>query len=132
MESGKGVSMSAKIMGYWAATVIAALAFVVPGVLNLIHFPHIAQDMAQLGYPPYVMNILGAWKILGALTLLAPGFPRLKEWAYAGMIFDLTGAAMSRAFSGSEPVLMFVPLFIALIVITSWFLRPDSRRLKNG
>ena len=118
-----------KVIGYWAATGIAGFAFVVPGILNLIHFPHIAQDMAQLGYPAYVMDILGVWKIAGALTILSPGFPRLKEWAYAGMIFDLTGAAASRAFSGSEPVLMIVPLCIALIVAASWALRPGSRRL---
>ena len=122
-------SSRGKMIGYWAATGIAGIAFIVPGILNLIHFPHIAQDMAQLGYPAYIMNILGLWKIAGALAILSPGFPRLKEWAYAGMIFDLTGAAASRAFSGSEPMLMMVPLCIALVVTTSWALRPSSRRL---
>lgn len=122
-------SMTGKNIGYWAATGFSAFAFVVPGILNLVHFPHMTEEMTQLGYPVYFMSILGTWKILGAIAILIPGYPRLKEWAYAGMIFDLTGAAASRAFSGFEPLLMLVPLGVALVVAASWALRPGSRRL---
>ena len=123
-------SRSSKI-GYWAATGSAALAFAIPGAANLAHASHIAQDMAHLGYPAYFMTILGTWKILAAVTVLAPGFPRLKEWAYAGMIFDLTGAAVSRAAMGDGAILAIIPLLIASVVLTSWALRPEERMLKK-
>jgi uncharacterized membrane protein YphA (DoxX/SURF4 family) len=114
---------------YWVATALAAVAFAVPGALNLARAPHIAHDMAQLGYPPYFMTILGTWKVLGAAAILLPRSPRLKEWAYAGMLFDLTGAAASRAAVGDPVSLVLVPLAIAGVVALSWALRPEDRRL---
>lgn len=114
---------------YWISTVIAALAFAVPGVANLVRAPHIAHDMAHLGYPAYFMTILGSWKLLAVMAILAPRAPRLKEWAYAGMIFDLTGAAISRAVARDGPVLIVIPLLIAGVVIASWALRPEERML---
>lgn len=116
-------------LAFWSTTGVVALAFVVPGVANLIHAPHIAQDMARLGYPAYFMTILGTWKILGALVVLAPRLPRLKEWAYAGMIFDLTGAACSRAAMRDGWLMVMVPLVIAGLVLASWRLRPPGRML---
>jgi hypothetical protein len=87
--------------------------------------------MAHLGYPRYFLTILGTWKILGAIVVCAPRLPRLKEWAYAGMIFDLTGAAASRAFMGDGAPMVVVPLAIAAVVLASWSLRPSSRRLES-
>jgi hypothetical protein len=121
--------MKSNTIVYWLVTGIVAVAFVVPGIGNLVHAPQIASDMAHLGYPSYFLNILGTWKILGAIAIMAPGFGRLKEWAYAGMVFDLTGAAMSRAVSGDGVGSIFTPLAIAALVITSWALRPQSRQL---
>src|SRR6185437_15664289 len=118
-----------RTIGYWVTTVLSAAAFVVPGVLNLIHSAHIMQDMGHLGYPVYLPTILGVWKILGASVIVVPGFPRLKEWAYAGMIFDLTGAALSRGLSGDGAGMVIIPLLIACVVLASWALRPDGRRL---
>jgi uncharacterized membrane protein YphA (DoxX/SURF4 family) len=115
---------------YWAATVLTGLSFSVPGLGNLVRAPHIAQDMAHLGYPPYFLAILGTWKVLGAIAVVAPRLPRLKEWAYAGMIFDLTGAATSRAAAGDGAVMVIVPLMIAGVVLVSWALRPPTRRLE--
>jgi hypothetical protein len=77
------------------------------------------------------MTILGIWKVLGAGVLLAPGLPRLKEWAYAGMIFDLTGAATSRAVMGDGVPMVIVPLAIAGVVLASWALRPSGRTLRS-
>ena len=85
--------------------------------------------MARLGYPPFFLLILGTWKVLGAAAILAPGFARLKEWAYAGMIFDLTGAAATRAFVADGAVAVIEPLAIATVVLASWALRPPTRRL---
>jgi uncharacterized membrane protein YphA (DoxX/SURF4 family) len=115
---------------YWATTVLTALSFSVPGLGNVVRAPHIAQDMAHLGYPPYFLAILGIWKVLGAIAVVAPRLPRLKEWAYAGMIFDLTGAAASRAAVGDGAAMVAVPLVIAGVVLASWSLRPPARRLE--
>ncbi len=115
---------------YWVATVLAALSFSVAGLGNLVRAPHIAQDMAHLGYPPYFLAILGTWKVLGAIAVVAPRLPRLKEWAYAGMIFDLTGAAASRAAARDGAATVIVPLTIAGVVLVSWALRPSTRRLE--
>ncbi len=85
--------------------------------------------LAELGYPPYFVTVLGAWKVLGALAILAPGAPRLKEWAYAGIMFDLTGAALSHAAIGHPAVKAIAPLAILGIAAASWALRPASPRL---
>jgi uncharacterized membrane protein YphA (DoxX/SURF4 family) len=120
-----------RTIGYWVTTVLSAAAFMVPGILNLLHSAHIMQDMTHLGFPAYLPTILGVWKILGALVIVLPGFPRLKEWAYAGMVFDLTGAAISRGISGDAAVTVIVPLLIAGVVLASWALRPTGRMLPS-
>jgi hypothetical protein len=122
----------AKTVVYWAATIVAAFAFLLPGVGNLVRAPSIARDMAHLGYPPYFLAVLGTWKVLGAVVIGAPGLPRLKEWAYAGMIFDLTGAAVSRAVMGDGAAMVIVPLAIASVVLLSSALRPEDRRLDSA
>jgi hypothetical protein len=86
----------------------------------------------ELGYPLYFFAILGFWKFLGALAILAPRLPLLKEWAYAGIMFDLTGAAVSCAAVGGYGAYGFhviAPLLIAGFTAVSWALRPESRRL---
>ncbi len=118
-----------RALAYWLTTGVAALAFAVPGIGDLARAPHFVEDMARLGYPPFFLLILGTWKVLGAAAILAPGFARLKEWAYAGMMFDLTGAAATRAFVADGAVAVIVPLAIAVVVLSSWALRPPTRRL---
>jgi hypothetical protein len=116
---------------YWIFTALVAVLFAVPGTALLLRVPHFTADMAQLGYPPYFLMILGVWKLLGVLTILAPGLPRLKEWAYAGMIFDTTSAVISRAVMGAGTVKTLVPFLVATIVLLSWGLRPVGRVLRN-
>lgn len=114
---------------FWIATVLVAMAFFGSGIANLVHAPHIAADMAHLGYPAYFSTILGAWKLLGGIAVVAPRLPHVKEWAYAGMIFDLTGAAISRAVSGDGFGGIVPPLLIAVLVVASWALRSPDRVL---
>jgi len=122
---------SAKLrqIAYVLSTALVVIAFIGSGAANLTHFNHVASDMHRLGYPDYFMTILGAWKLLGAITVALPRFPRLKEWAYAGMIFDLTGGAASRAATGDPLPTVVVPLIIACVVLASWALRPARYRL---
>jgi hypothetical protein len=120
--------MTTRRATYAAATALAVLAFAGSGFANLLRVGHVAEDMAHLGYPGYFMTILGTWKVLGAIVVAAPQLPRAKEWAYAGMIFDLTGAAASRAATRDGMTMVLVPLVIAAIVGISWATRPASRK----
>ncbi|EYF03082.1 DoxX family protein [Chondromyces apiculatus] len=123
-------STKTKRVGYWIATGLAAFAFLAGGAADLAATPDMLASMAHLGYPPYLTTILGVWKLLGAVAILAPGFPRLKEWAYAGMFFDLTGAAVSHAAVNDGAAKILTPLVLLGIVAASWALRPESRTLK--
>ena len=121
--------MKARKLGYWITTALVALVFASGGFFDLAKAPPVAATMAHLGYPAYVATILGLWKLLGTVALLAPGFPRLKEWAYAGMVFDLTGAAVSHAAAGDGAAVVATPLVVLALAIASWALRPAGRRL---
>lgn len=118
-----------KTIGYWAATGLASLAFLSGGIMDLTHPPDLTAGMAHLGYPAYFMTILGTWKVLGAIAILLPRFPRVKEWAYAGMLFDLSGAAASHAMSGDPAGKVITPLVILGVVAASYALRPKSRQM---
>jgi uncharacterized membrane protein YphA (DoxX/SURF4 family) len=128
--------MKTKMIGYWVTTIIVALELLVGGVTDLVHGREVlfvgqpvAEVLTQLGYPVYLLTILGVWKLLGAIALLAPRFPRLKEWAYAGTFFETTGAAASHAVRGGDPGAVIWLLAFAVLIVASWVLRPPSRTL---
>jgi uncharacterized membrane protein YphA (DoxX/SURF4 family) len=114
---------------YWVATLLGPASFVIGGYLHLTRDPQVMATLAHLGYPPYFATILGVWKLLGAIAIVAPGSPRLKEWAYAGFFFDLTGAAATRAFVGDGVVDIIAPLAFLALVAASWALQPARRGL---
>jgi hypothetical protein len=114
---------------YWTATLLIALAMLSGGAAYLLGAEVPLRGMADLGYPAYFVTILGIWKVLGGLALLAPRLPLLKEWAYAGIAFDLTGAAFSHAAVGDPVAKVMVPLVLLAVMAASWALRPGSRRL---
>jgi hypothetical protein len=117
---------------YWTATSLTAFVFISGGAAYLAGAGFAVQGVTELGYPAYFVTLLGFWKTLGGLAALAPRLPRVKEWAYAGMAFDLTGAAVSHAAAGHPTVKVLVPLVLLGIVAASWTLRPESRRLSPG
>lgn len=112
---------------YWVSTILVTLIYVATGILNLMGSDHILTDILHLGFPPYIMKILGFWKLMAAITILLPKTIRLKEWAYAGMLFDLSGAAFSRMSIGDPPQMIIVPLLIMGLVMISWVSRPESK-----
>lgn len=118
-----------KLIAYWITTILGPASFVIGGSLFLMHGEQPVTVLNHLGYPPYLLTILGVWKILGAIAIVIPRFPRLKEWAYAGFFFDLSGAAASHAFSGDGAIEIISPLIFLALVIASWALRPPSRKL---
>jgi uncharacterized membrane protein YphA (DoxX/SURF4 family) len=119
-------------IGYWVATGLLAAAMAAGGVFDLLGSEQIVEAMTHLGYPAHLATLLGIAKLLAVATILAPGFPRLKEWAYAGITIDLVGAAWSHAHAG-DSVGEFAPAIIVHlgVLFTSYFLRPDSRRLPD-
>jgi uncharacterized membrane protein YphA (DoxX/SURF4 family) len=116
-------------IAYWATTILGPASFVIGGYLHITRDEQVMATLAHLGYPAYFATILGIWKFLGAIAIVVPGFPLLKEWAYAGFFFDLTGGAASRAFAGDGPVDIAAPLVFLALVVASWALRPPSRKL---
>jgi len=119
----------AKAIAYWAATGMIVFAMFSGGVAELTHRPETINGMKELGYPVYFIMIIGFWKLLGSAALLAPGLPRVKEWAYAGIFFNMTGAAVSHVVNHSVRWHVGVTLSLAAITIASWALRPASRTL---
>jgi uncharacterized membrane protein YphA (DoxX/SURF4 family) len=122
-----------KSIVYWIMTILVAFPIGSGGIAQIAQYvanPH--GIVPVLLYPMYFFAILGIWKILGAIAILVPRYPRLKEWAYAGIFFDLTGAAASCAMSGGYGAYGFhviAPLIIAGFTMASWALRPDSRKI---
>jgi uncharacterized membrane protein YphA (DoxX/SURF4 family) len=128
--------MSTKAIGYWATTSFVALELLAGGLTDVVHGREalvagqpVVAFITHLGYPVYVLTILGGWKLLGAVALLVPRFPRLKEWAYAGTFFEMTGAAVSLWASGADVGTVSFPLFVATLALASWALRPPDRTL---
>ena len=125
--------MKGKTIAYWITTGLIAFFIGSGGGAQIAQYvgkPHGVVPL--LGYPMYFFGILGFWKVLGAIAILLPGYPRLKEWAYAGIFFDLTGAAVSCAAVGGYGAYGFhviAPLVLTGILMASWALRPESRKL---
>jgi uncharacterized membrane protein YphA (DoxX/SURF4 family) len=131
------MTMKLKAISYWTTTAAIALETLVGGVTDLVHGgtvlvagDPVVQIVAHEGYPLYILTILGVWKLLGGITLLVPRFPRLKEWAYAGIFFELTGALASGIARGGDPgTFIWPPLILAVVTLASWALRPSGRML---
>jgi hypothetical protein len=122
--------MKTKTIAYWIATILVALPIGSGGIAQLALLQQNVDGFTRiLHYPSYFVPILGFWKVAGAIVLLVPGFPRLKEWAYAGIFIDLTGAAVAAAANGSAAFHVIAPLVLIGLLAASWALRPESRRL---
>jgi uncharacterized membrane protein YphA (DoxX/SURF4 family) len=129
-----GSKQRIRTIAYWITTILGPASFAYGGVIHILRRDDVVANLAHLGYPAYFATILGVWKLLGAIAVVVPGWPRLKEWAYAGFFFDLTGAAASRAFVGdgvAEQGGVVAPLVFLALVMASWALRPASRRLSQ-
>jgi uncharacterized membrane protein YphA (DoxX/SURF4 family) len=123
--------MKSRKITYWMTTVLVAIPIGAGGMAQVLRVPGTVDGFVRiLHYPAYFVPLLGVYKVLGAIAILVPRFPRLKEWAYAGIIFDLTGAIASIAAVGDYGAYafhIFSPLIIAGLTVASWALRPASR-----
>lgn len=120
------------VIAYWVTTALVVFELGMGGVWDVLRVPQVRGLIERLGYPSYFLIILGIWKLLGAMALAIPRFPRLKEWAYAGVLFDLTGAVASLWASGLVDMgTVAYPIVMAVVAVASWALRPLSRRLDS-
>jgi hypothetical protein len=121
----------ARSVAYWAFTVLIAFEMAAGAFWDLLRIEFVRVVFAHLGYPVYLLSILGVLKLPCAAALLAPGFPRLKEWAYAGGFFLYCGAAGSHLLAGDGPDKWVGPAVFGAFTMISYTLRPDDRRLPS-
>jgi hypothetical protein len=114
---------------YWIATIWLALGMLSTGIVQLLKLKEDVAMMTHLGYPLYFLSILGIWKILGVIVILLPGFKLLKEWAYAGFFFAMSGALLSHAAMGDSAADFFGACLLLLLSGISWYFRPENRKL---
>ncbi|MDQ3109600.1 MAG: DoxX family protein [Bacteroidota bacterium] len=113
---------------YWIATIWLALGMLGGGIVQLLKMKAWVAIITELGYPVYLLIILGVWKILGVVAILIPEFPLLKEWAYAGFFFVMSGAAFSHIASGCSVNEILPSLFLLMLTIVSWYFSPGRYR----
>lgn len=114
---------------YWIATIWLALGMLSTAIVQVIKMKEEVDNIKQLGYPIYFLTLLGVWKILGVIAVLIPKFPLLKEWAYAGFFFAMSGAIFSYISSGNSIHGIYPSLLLLILTITSWYFRPDDRKI---
>jgi DoxX-like family len=121
-----------RIITYWTFTVLLVFELAAGSLWNLFQIEWVRLQLNHLGYPLYYTYITGLWQIGGAAVIIAPRFPRLKEWAYAGCFFQFSGAVASHLLAGDGVEAWLMPLVFSMFVIVSWALRPADRRLPNA
>ena len=114
---------------YWIVTIWLALGMLSTAVVQLMKIPEEVDMMTTLGYPIYILMILGVWKILGVIAILIPKFPVVKEWAYAGFFFIMSGAIISHLAIGDAAKTLFGPLLLIVLTVASWYFRPPNRKI---
>jgi hypothetical protein len=117
---------------YWIFTLWLSLGMVSTGVVQFLKSPAEVENFTHLGYPPYLMTLLAVWKILGVVAVLVPKFPLLKEWAYAGFFFAMSGAVFSHIAIGNPVGKVFPPFLLLALTMISWYFRPANRKTISG
>ncbi|MEZ4773557.1 MAG: DoxX family protein [Bacteroidia bacterium] len=114
---------------YWVATLWLALGMTSTGIVQIIRMDEEVELMTRLGYPNYFMTIIGVWKIFGVITVLIPKFPLVKEWAYAGFFFAMSGAIISHFAVADAAIEYFGPTLLLVLTVVSWYFRPADRKI---
>ncbi|MGM0867425.1 MAG: DoxX family protein [Bacillota bacterium] len=114
---------------YWISTIWLALGMLSTGIVQLFKMESEVDYIIQLGYPIYFLTILGIWKILGVIAILIPKFSLLKEWAYAGFFFTMSGAVFSDIASGRSLNEIAPALLLLILTVVSWYFRPADRKI---
>lgn len=113
---------------YWVATIWLSVGMLSTGIVQLVQMKEEVDNFTTLGYPAYLMTIIGVWKVLGVVAILIPKFPLLKEWAYAGFFFAMSGAILSHIAVDDAAIELFGPALLLVLTAVSWYARPQSRK----
>lgn len=116
---------------YWASTILLSFGMLASGLSQLFHVKEMDELITHVGYPLYFMYIIGTWKILGVIAILIPKQKLLKEWAYAGFFFLMTGALISHLIIGDSGKAILGPLFQTIFIVLSWYFRPVDRKISD-
>jgi VIT1/CCC1 family predicted Fe2+/Mn2+ transporter len=114
---------------YWIITILLSFCIFMGGLAQAMQLQGVIQGFKPLGYPTYFISLIGIWKMLGVIAILVPKFPLLKEWAYAGIFFLLTGAVISHIASNDIHPQIIAPVLLTVLAVLSWYLRPAGRKL---
>jgi len=115
---------------YWIATIWLALGMVSTAIVQLMKMDaEVNKTSLTLGYPVYFLTIIGVWKLLGVVAILIPKCPILKEWAYAGFFFLMSGAIFSHLAVGDKAIELFGPTLLIVVTFISWFFRYGNRKI---
>ncbi|WPP51163.1 DoxX family protein [Catalinimonas niigatensis] len=114
---------------YWISTIWLALGMLSTGIVQILKMEEEVANFRQLGYPGYLLTLIGVWKILGVIAVLIPRFPLPKEWAYAGFFFVMSGAIVSHIASADPLNEIFPPLLLLFLTVISWYFRPADRKM---
>ena len=114
---------------YWVATLWLSLGMVSTGIVQLFQMKEETQFILDLGYPAYFLTLLGIWKMLGVVAVIVPAFPVIKEWAYAGFFFAMSGAVYSHIAMHHSAKDLFGPVLLLVLTAVSWYFRPESRKV---
>lgn len=114
---------------YWVATLWLALGMTSTAIVQLMGMDQEVANFRSIGFPLYVMTLIGAWKMLGVVAVLVPRFGLLKEWAYAGFFFAMSGAVMAHVISGHGAAEIFGPGLLLVLTVVSWYFRPAGRKV---
>ena len=114
---------------YWIVTSWLSLGMISTGIVQLLKVKEEVDMFTHLGYPVYLLTILSIWKFLGVIAVLIPKFPLLKEWAYAGFFFAMSGAIFSHIAMGNSMKEIFPPLLLLTLTLVSWYFRPADRKI---
>ena len=118
-----------KKITYWVSTIFLSFGMLAGGIQQMLQIGGYNEIVTQLGYPLYLLSILGTWKILGVIAILIPKKPLLKEWAYAGSFFAMSGATISHLAVGQTITEALPSIILLLVTIASWYFRPNDRKI---
>ncbi|MBS1527333.1 MAG: DoxX family protein [Bacteroidetes bacterium] len=118
-----------RLIWYWIITALLSFCILFGGLVQALQLPDVLKGFKPLGYPNYFISLIGIWKMLGVVAILLPGFKLLKEWAYAGIFFTMTGAVISHLASNDIRPQIIAPFVLAVFTVLSWYLRPASRKM---
>src|SRR5471030_1113737 len=113
-----------KLIWYWIITAILSFCIFFGGLTQALLLKQTVQGFKPLGYPTYFISLIGVWKMLGIIAILIPKFKLLKEWAYAGLFFTMTGAVISHIASNDIKPQIIAPIVFTIFIVLSWYLRP--------